>query len=474
MARSLDDFETFLGEVPGHYTVETTEDLAADLESADAVWLDAPRELFTDAERDALSAFLQAGGVVFAHGEAAAEDSTPIEQLNGLAAAVGVGVRFNPDRLEDTEANAGEPSRPRTANLRGRDAEPFPNRYDNIRFANRGGYYQGCGEGYRPDLTHWASLAGSYLENRVKEDSGSTKRVRWVPDPNQTMEDGLGRLLGYIYYDSTGDGSYNRNVCLELIEEGLARTYHSAHVLHDEFIAAEMNARAADKGMWAQHDLESVPERRNRPVERVFVPQATSVRTAEGPLSARRAPITAESTATQDGEPTVEYEESIPLVGVEKRANVAVVGGAILEECYEMREDGYRNLDFVTDADPFRVNTAAFDHYTFLTNLIDRLADDDRQGDAIVVGQLVDQVREERVVVEGGGVHPERFGVFDEIQVPVAILANLVPLFEHRTAHGRNVCAFVDADQRNRPAVGDGRVVLCGGRLGDDRRSVGR
>ena len=52
--------------------------------------------------------------------------------------------------------------------------------------------------------------------------------MRWVPDPNQTMEDGLGRLLGYIYYDSTGDGSYNRNVCLELIEEGLARTYHSS------------------------------------------------------------------------------------------------------------------------------------------------------------------------------------------------------------------------------------------------------
>jgi len=384
-SRSLDDHETFLREAPGHYTVETTADLPADLAGADALWLETPTDSFTDTELASLQQFLEAGGVVFAHGTAADEDTTVVERLNEVTDGLETGLRFNADRVVDEDENAGDRTRPETANLpRRRRAGTEANRYDSIRWANNANYNARCGEGYRPDLTHWASLAGTYLENRLTNDDGSMKTVRWVPDPNQTMEDGLGRLLGYIYYDSTDDGSYDRNVCLEIVTEGLGRTYHSAHVLHDEFLAAELNAQAAAKGMWAQHDLESVPERRNRPVDRVFVPQATSVRTAEGPLSARRAPITAESTATQDGDPAVEYGESIPLVGVDESENVAVVGGAMLEECYEIREDGYRNLDLVTDADPFQVNTAAFDHYTFLTNLIDRLASD-RQGDAVVV-----------------------------------------------------------------------------------------
>ena len=383
--RSLDDHETFLGEVPGHYTVEATADLTADLADTDALWVEAPTESFADGELASLRQFLAAGGVVFAHGTAADEDATVVERLNEVTDGLDAGLRFNADRVVDEDENAGDRTRPETANLprRGRRATEA-NRYDSIRWANNANYNARCGEGYRPDLTYWASLAGSYLENRLTNDDGSMKTVRWVPDPNQTMEDGLGRLLGYIYYDSTGDGSYDRNACLEIVTEGLGRTYHSAHVLHDEFLAAELDARAAGRDIWDQHDLESVPERRNRPVERVFVPQATSVRTASGRLSARRAPITAESTATQDGDPTVEYEESIPLVGVDESENVAVVGGAMLEECYEIREDGYRNLDFVADADPFQVNTAAFDHYAFLTNLIDRLAGD-RQGDAVVV-----------------------------------------------------------------------------------------
>ena len=233
--RSLEAFETFVGELPGHYTVEATADLTADLETADAVWLDAPREPFTDAERQAIQNFRDAGGVVFAHGEAAAENPANVEQLNDLADAVGAGVRFNADRLEDGDANAGDPARPQTANFPGQDSESSPNRYDNIRFVLKRGYYQRCGEDYYPDLTHWASLAGTYLESRLTNDDGSMKTVRWVPDPNQTMEDGLGRLLGYVYYDSTGDGSYDRNACLEIVTEGLGRTYHSAHVLHDEW-----------------------------------------------------------------------------------------------------------------------------------------------------------------------------------------------------------------------------------------------
>jgi len=375
--RSLDDFGTFLDTKPGHYTVESTDDLTGFLteKEPDAVWLTAPTEAFDEAETEALAAFVDGGGVVFAHGEAADEESGPVERLNAVVEALDAPVRFNLDRVVDPEQNAGSESRPKTANLPGQSStDGLDNRYDNIRWANDANYGNRCDQNY-PRLRSWAGKATDYLAYRLKNPDGTMKTVEFEPDPNSIL-DGLGRALGYVYYDSTGDGTYDRNVNLELVEEGLARAYDSGHSKHDEFLAAELRARAEDREMWAESDPEATRERRNRPVERVFVPQATSVRTEDGSLPANRAPVTAEPTASQDGAPAVSYNGEIPLVGLDESANTAVVGGTVLEEAYEIREDDFRGISFVNDTKPFRVNTAAFDHYAFVTNLLDSLADD--------------------------------------------------------------------------------------------------
>ncbi|ESP88014.1 lamin tail domain-containing protein [Candidatus Halobonum tyrrellensis] len=238
-------------------------------------------------------------------------------------------------------------------------------------------------------LGRWGSRASEFARERL---AGAT--VELVEDPNEPSRDQFDRLLRYVRYDPDGsddsgppgdgddaDGSggsdgpseardtvYNRLA----VAEGFARVYGSGFARHDEYRAVEETARDESRGLWARSDLPATPEIRDRPVERAFVPDPATVRTASGTLADGRAPVFAGEGATQtlagDG---VEYDGRLPLVGVDDDARVAVVGGPMVDEWYEQAEG-------------FPTDTSGFGNFPLFTNLLASLSD--RGGQLLVDG----------------------------------------------------------------------------------------
>jgi endonuclease YncB( thermonuclease family) len=256
-------------------------------------------------------------------------------------------------------------------------------------------------------LVTWGERATTFARNRLADAT-----VTLSFDPSEPTRDEFGRLLCYIEYEDSDGASvfYNR----ELLATGHARVYDSGITTHDGFRLAERTARDDDSGLWAVSDPAASDPIRDGPVDRLFVPRAASVRTATGRLPATRAPVGAASTATQeprgpeavlydevaaDSEPDPDDEDEasvtdderevaaiddqreavetddgrIPLVGVDRTARVAVVGGLLIDERYEQEEG-------------FGVDTSDFGQFTFLTNLLAWLAAPDREGDVLIDG----------------------------------------------------------------------------------------
>ncbi|WP_135365228.1 thermonuclease family protein [Halosimplex halophilum] len=221
------------------------------------------------------------------------------------------------------------------------------------------------GVGDPETLVAYGERASAFARERL---AGETVTLSF--DPSEPVRGTYGRLLGYLEYEADGERSfYNR----EVVAAGYARAYHSGVTTHDALARAESDAREAGRGLWAESDPGSTEPVRDDPVEELFVPRPSSVRRADGKLPGERAPVRAEPTAEQA--PTessaVEYGDQIPLVGVDRDARVAVVGGLLVNEAYE-------------EAEGFGVDTSGYGQFPFLTNLLDRLAD--REGAVLVDG----------------------------------------------------------------------------------------
>jgi endonuclease YncB( thermonuclease family) len=218
-----------------------------------------------------------------------------------------------------------------------------------------------------PDvLTDWAARASAFARERL---AGETVTLSF--DPAEPARDEFGRLLTYVEY--RGEGGDPRLFNRDLLAAGLARVYDSGIKKHDEFRAVELASREADAGLWTESDPDATPPVRDDPVSALYVPRPTSVRTADGPLPDDRAPVTAEPSASQSttAPDAVAYDDTPPLVGVDREARVAVVGGLLVAERYEASEG-------------FAVDTADYGNFPFLTNLFDGLSD--RTGDVLVDG----------------------------------------------------------------------------------------
>jgi endonuclease YncB( thermonuclease family) len=252
-------------------------------------------------------------------------------------------------------------------------------------------------------LVTWGERATTFARERLADAT-----VTLSFDPSEPTRDEFGRLLCYIEYEDSDGASvfYNR----ELLATGHARVYDSGVTTHDDFRLAERTARDDDRGLWAASDPAASDPIRGGPVDRLFVPRAASVRTATGRLPANRAPVSAAATATQEprGPEAILYDEvaadpdgeddaavldderevaaideereatmaddrRIPLVGVDRTARVAVVGGLLVDERYEQEEG-------------FGVDTSEFGQFTILTNLLQWLAAPDRDGDVLLDG----------------------------------------------------------------------------------------
>ena len=344
------------------YDLQSSQDLLADLDGAAAVWITPPDESFSGQEIARLRQFVNDGGSVFLHGMDATREDAFTANLNQLARQLGIRFRFNTDRVVDSDNDPYLSARNFNNDypfflLRQCDTDED---YDKDRY---------FGHDY---LISWGNIAGlTGAGGLVFEDQVAEFEL----DPDAAALDGLGRPLGYLYADLDNDGEVETNYNKWTLEQGLARVYDGGHSRHDEFLKAELRAKRDNRGLWRKSEpLETGPIR-NRPVEELYVPQATAVRTESGRLRRSRAPVLAEPTAS---------DSEAPLVGVDESRNLAMVGGPMPAESYEIREDDYRSVLFVTDLDPFQVNTAGYENYAFLANLLLTLSD--RDGDVYIDG----------------------------------------------------------------------------------------
>ena len=348
------------------YDVAATTDLTADLPEADAVWLTPPATAFTDDELDALAAFVNDGGAVFFHGRSEATGEAFTENCNDVAEALEAPFRFSADRVTDPESNGGDPSKPQAPRARFGDRSRFP--FFLLRQDDPGGGFSGADASYtHPHLEDYSFPPSNYLLRNY-----SSEDIVFEFDPEGTLFGGLGRIYGQTYLEENyAEGPAYAE---EILERGWTRVYDSGHSTHDDYLELELEARADNRGVWTPSDPARSEQVRNRPVDRLYLPQAASVRTEGGALPDDRAPVRAEPTATRADDSSA---AGTPLVGLDETNNVALVGSPLLAESYEMRENDYRAVSFVDDADPFWVNTAGYENFTFVTNLLRWLSDRD-------------------------------------------------------------------------------------------------
>jgi len=407
---TLSDFGNMkrYAETQQNYTVSATSTLADDLSGADAVWLTGPATAFSSSELDALSSFVADGGAVFIHDRADYQNQDETANLNEVADALGLAFRFNDDQVVDNDNNGGAFYKPTTtqfdssfdyfADREGLEIDPDTDhivdvvdiadgdtvdvlfdsgRREPIRVLGIDTPEKEANQRYETTqeweglesldyLATWGTNATDYAKSELTDE---TVRIAF-DDEEPGIFDTYGRLLAYIYYDDTGDGSrdafYNRRT----VENGYARIYSSGFSKHESFWDAEHAARMDGAGVWGESDPENSTEIRNRTVEEVFLPTTTSVRTSGGAIDRSRVPVTAESTATQSGG-SVSYSENIPLVGVDEDARVGVLGSPLVDEDYEA-DEGYD------------VDTSGYENFVLTTNLIDYLGA--ASGDVLIDG----------------------------------------------------------------------------------------
>ena len=387
------------------YDVQTTYDLSSDLSGADAVVITSPSD-FATSELSALFDFVDAGGAVYLFDESDYRNYDETENLNDIAGYLQLGFRFNDDQVVDGTNNDGNFYEPVTSAFNTSTFDYFGSgdsggggggggggTLDDISSLQKGTTYtvqvtsvadgdtatvEGAngntesirvlgvdtpetpGNASAENVNEWEGIGDTtYLQNQgdaaknwaIGELDGTT--VELFFDDNEPIRDPFDRVLGYLRYDRTGDGTRNTLYNRRLIEEGYARVYDSSLAKHDAFLDAELAARDAGRQVWSQSDPTNSTEFRDRTVQEVFVPIPSSVRTTGGAVADSRVPLRAESTASQQLSGGVSYDQP-PLAAVDESVNTAMIGGPLLDEYY----DG---------------DASSYDQFTFVSNLIDYL-----------------------------------------------------------------------------------------------------
>jgi endonuclease YncB( thermonuclease family) len=384
------------------YDVQATTSLSSDLSNADGVVITTPSESFTSSELEDLANFVANGGALYLHDQSDYSDYDETQNLNDIAERLDLAYRFNDDDINDDDSNSGDNYDILTHEFNTNTFDIFADRsgigldagvryeatvtdvtdgdtldveftdgstaeirtlgFDSPETKRNSKYEEVQGwEGIEDDnyLADWGENAKDYAQNELDAET-----VEVEIDPKEDVWDPFGRLLAYVHYDQDGDGSIDTLYNKDVVEKGYARVYGSNLSKHDELWQAEHDAQTDGLRVWQESDPENSSEVRDRSVEEVFVPDASSVRTSGGAISSSRVPVFAESTAYQDLEGGVDYS-TIPLVGTDYSTNVALVGGLPIDE-------GYHD------------DASEYEHETFLTNLIDDLSS--KTGQVLIEG----------------------------------------------------------------------------------------
>jgi endonuclease YncB( thermonuclease family) len=492
---SCSEFESY-AESNG-YDVRATTSLSQDLSNADGVVITSPSSSFGSRELRDLADFAANGGALFLHDESDYSDYDGTQYLNDVAEELGLAYRFNDDDINDDTSNfdgsnhdvlthqfnkasfdlfgsrsgisldAGVRYEATVTDVTDGDTVDVQVSYNgkeyNVRTlgfdspeTRRNSSYEAVEEweGIEDDkyLSNWGENAKDYAQNEL---SGETVEIE--VDPNEDVFDPYGRLLAYVHYDRDDDGSIDTLYNEAIVRDGYARVYGSSLSKHDQLWQAERDARDAGRGVWQESDPENTSEVRDRAVEEVFVPNASSVRTSNGAISSSRVPVFAENTAYQELEGGVSYG-SIPLVGVDSANRVALVGGLPIDESYHG-------------------DVTSFEHEVFLTNLVDELSS--KTGQILVEGghgQFNEQnsLSNEDTVgyqryLEGQGIELEQVNDFDGTGDNALSTARAVIVTSPRS------CFTTDEiDALNNYISNGGAVVLMGagwGKVAPDTRA---
>jgi endonuclease YncB( thermonuclease family) len=337
------------------YAVEAGTSIPADTSSVDGLVVTSPSTAFSGSELSALSSFVADGGVVLLHTQSDFNDFDATDNLDAIAAALDVGVRFNDAQVIDGTNNAGADFQPTTTDV---DAAGFPALVEPRAGVDDQGrsFY---GETY-PYLSYHAALASDWA---IEELDGETVDISFDPRTaqfNGGVKDPFGRLLAYVHYDADGSGSRDDFYNERLVEAGYARVYGSGFSRHDELWAAERDARASGRGVWVGSNPAVSTRIRDGPVREVFVPYAEAVASGVG-------------TDRLAGRVPVRAPDGTPLVAVDADARLVVVGGLLIDETYERAEG-------------FPVDTAGYGNFTLVSNLLDAVGDAPRGGDVLIDG----------------------------------------------------------------------------------------
>ncbi|WP_255191758.1 thermonuclease family protein [Natronobeatus ordinarius] len=402
------------------------------LSDGDGLVVMTPEQSFSNAELNALAAFVDDGGALFIFdqsdfggqgNEAVGFDET--ENLNEIADALELAFRFNADQVNDEEN-----FNITTGNFND-DFAYFDEREQSIAIPfEQGGAYYGrvvrvfdgdtfevefdSEYDYRDvirhigidtaetapatndpeewfgieDLDHldtWGSKATDFSLDVMAPgaDAGEPnvegRRVKMTFDPVEPKRGNYGRLLMYMHYDpddfdADPGADFAVNYNRETIEKGYARIYSSGFSKHDEWAELEEAALEAGTGVWSAADFDALEKIRNEPVEKLFVPEARSIHSRRGRrggrLGADRVPVYAGETAEQVREEGAVAYDDAPLVAVDDRKNLALVGGLMIHERYE-KAAGF-------------VDTTDYGNFPFLANLIDSLST--TEGDVFIAG----------------------------------------------------------------------------------------
>ncbi|MFC6954439.1 lamin tail domain-containing protein [Halorubellus litoreus] len=391
------------------YAVSATSTLADDLSTADAVWITSPSAAFTASEQSALKDFVDDGGVAFVHDTADYSNFDETQNLNDLANGLDLAFRFNDDQVLDTESNTnGTSYRVQTtrfdatfdffADRKGMEIDPNANHVVDVKDVTDGDtvdieFDSGRRENIRvlgldtpekeqyqqyertqeweglESLTYLADWGANATDWAKGELSGKTVEIAF-DDAEPGIFDQFDRLLAYIYYDGTGDGTRSEFYNLRTVQNGYARVYSSSFSKHDAFMSAESQAQADAVNVWGASDPDASDPIRNRDADDLFFPTAASVRTSSGAIDASRVPVVAESEATQTGSPSVTYSD-VPLAGLDEPNNVALVGAPLVDESYEQAED-------------YAVDTSTYENFVFTANLANYLGS--KSGKVVVDG----------------------------------------------------------------------------------------
>lgn len=397
---SLDRYEGFHEYAEkAEYDLRATRDLVSDIGGAAGVVVTSPSDGFTQEELEALRGFIEEGGAVFIFDQSDYQGHDETANLNGIAEALGLKFRFNSDQINDEVNNTGAEFIPLTSNFddslgyfasRESSVQPEevsvekgetyevevtavtdgdtidvsfgPGAVDTVRLLGIDSSElpptpvkpeEWTGIDDEEHLRGWAERGAEFAEERMSV--GDTVELTF--DEVEPTRGEYGRLLSYVRYDSTGDGSTDTEFNAEAVRQGYARVYSSGFGRHDEFAAEETAALRDGRGVWAESDIGSVGSYRNGDFDELFFPQAVEVEAGSGGVA-----VTSGGSASPSG---------VPLVGVDEEAGVAVVGGPVVHEDYEGDYE-------------FGADTSGYGNYPFFTNLAYYLSEVD--GDVFFEG----------------------------------------------------------------------------------------